>query len=192
MFRSCKKVVEWMGGTDRPWGIAGGWAIDLFFGNETRVHSDIEIAVQREDQQKIRNELVDWSFQKVVKGELVDWGSETLELPIHELHGKHKESGEHLEILLNEVEVDQWIFRRNPAITFPSSTLFQMSEEGIPYLHPAIVLLYKAKNPRAKDHADFQAVNQLLSKKDREWLSDALEMHVPGHVWISELQGGMK
>ena len=112
MLRSCQKVVEWMDGYDRPWGIAGGWAIDLFIGNKTRDHSDIEIAILREDQQRMKNALADWSFQKVVNGELVDWESETLELPIHELHGKHQKSGECLEVLLNEVENDLWIFRR--------------------------------------------------------------------------------
>ena len=137
----------------------------------------------------MKNALADWSFQKVVKGELVDWESEIVELPIHELHGKHQKSGECLEVLLNEVENEYWIFRREPTITFPSSTLFLFSEEGIPYLHPAIVLLYKAKNAREKDHADFQAAKDLLSKKDQQWLCNALETHVPGHAWISRLQG---
>ena len=115
-------------------------------GNKTRDHSDIEIAILREDQQRMKNTFADWSFQKVVNGELVEWESETLELPIHELHGKHKKSGKCLEVLLNEVENDLWIFRREPTITFPGSTLFLISKDEIPYLHPAIVLLYKAKN----------------------------------------------
>ena len=189
MFRSCQKVVEWMEGYDRPWGIAGGWAIDLFVGNETRNHSDIEIAILREDQQRIKKVLGDWNFQKVVSGKLVDWGMETVELPIHELHGEHQQSGERLEILLNEVEGDLWIFRREPTITFPSSTLFLKTKDGVPYLHPAIVLLYKAKNAREKDHSDFQTVRDLLSKTDRQWLCNALETHVPDHEWISQLQG---
>ncbi|MCG7343760.1 hypothetical protein MHZ92_06420 [Sporosarcina sp. ACRSL] len=189
MFRSCQKVVEWMDGYDHPWGIAGGWAIDLFVGNETRDHSDIEIAILREDQQRMKHGLNGWSFQKVVKGELVDWESEPLELPIHELHGFHGKSGERLEVLLNEVQEDRWVFRRNPTITFPSSTLFLTSEEGIPFLHPAVVLLYKAKIAREKDHADFQAMKNLLSVKDRQWLCHALETHVPGHAWISQLRG---
>lgn len=189
MLRLCQKVVEWMDGYDRPWGIAGGWAIDLFIGNKTRDHSDIEIAILREDQQEMKNTLADWSFQKVVKGELVDWESEIVELPIHELHGKHQKSGECLEVLLNEVKNDLWIFRRDPTITFPSSTLFLLSEEGIPYLHPAIVLLYKAKSVREKDYADFKVAKDLLTMKDQQWLCNALEIHVPGHAWISALQG---
>ncbi|MGG0669964.1 nucleotidyltransferase domain-containing protein [Sporosarcina koreensis] len=186
MMRSCQKVMDWMEVYDRPWGIAGGWAIDLFIGNQTREHSDIEVAIFREDQYRMRNILANWSFQKAVKGELVEWESEMLELPIHELHGSDQ-TGERLEVLLNEVENEQWVFRRDPTITFPSSTLFLISEDGIPYLHPVVVLLYKAKNPREKDHADFLAVKDLLSTEDRRWLCNALKIHVPGHPWISEL-----
>lgn len=189
MFRSCQKVAEWMEDYDYPWGIAGGWAIDLFIGNKTRDHSDIEIAVLRKDQRKLKNVLADWSFQKAVNGELVAWESETVELPIHELHGEQQQSGERLEVLLNEVENDFWIFRRDPTITFSGSSLFVMTKEGIPYLHPTIVLLYKAKSAREKDHADFHAVKHLLSKGDQHWLCKALETHVPNHTWISQLQG---
>lgn len=188
MLRSCQKVVDWMRGYDRPWGIAGGWAIDLFVGNGTRDHSDIEIAIPREDQHELRNVLNDWSFQKAVKGELVEWESETLELPIHELHA-NDQMGEHLEVLLNEVENEQWIFRRDPTITFPISTLFLISRGGIPYLHPVVVLLYKAKNPREKDHADFHTVKDLLGYEYQQWLCNALEIHAPDHPWISELRG---
>ncbi|WP_432363159.1 nucleotidyltransferase domain-containing protein [Sporosarcina sp. UB5] len=187
MILLCRKVAEWMDGYDRPWGIAGGWAIDLFVGNETRDHSDIEIAVLREDQHRMKNVLAGWSFQKAVKGELVKWETETLELPIHELHGIHKKSGERLEVLMNEVEDGRWIFRRDPTITFPSSKLFLISDDGIPYLHPVVALLYKAKNSREKDHADFHAVKDLLRYDDKIWLCEALEIHVPSHPWISQL-----
>ncbi|WP_252501664.1 nucleotidyltransferase domain-containing protein [Sporosarcina sp. Marseille-Q4943] len=191
MLRSCRKVVDWIEGYDRPWGIAGGWAIDLFVGNKTREHSDIEIAILREDQHRIKTILADWSFQKAVRGELVAWQSEMLELPIHELHGVNR-MGERLEVLLNEVENAQWIFRRDPAITFPSSRLFLITEDGIPYLHPAVVVLYKAKNSREKDHADFLSVKDLLSNEDQQWLCNAFKIHVPGHPWISHLQEGIK
>lgn len=183
------KVAEWMGTYNRPWGVAGGWAIDLFIGHVTRDHSDIEIAIFREDQRNMKSILNDWFFQKVVKGELVDWGTETLELPIHELHGVQEANGNRLEVLLNECEDGQWIFRREPTITFPSSSLFLASKDGIPFLNPVIVLLYKSKNTREKDYADFLAVKELIDKKDKVWLCDALEIHVPGHAWISQLHG---
>ena len=187
MFSTCINVNEWMSEFNEQWGIAGGWAIDLFIGEETRLHSDVEVATFREDQHVLKKTLSDWSFEKVVKGELITWEEEWLELPIHEIHGVHKETGERLEVLLNEKKGGKWIFRRESSISFPESTLFLYSNEGIPYLHPAVVLLYKAKGAREKDHADFNAVKDLLTMEDRLWLRKALRIHVPGHLWIQEL-----
>ncbi|WP_339252388.1 hypothetical protein NSQ43_01300 [Sporosarcina sp. FSL W8-0480] len=188
----CRKVADWMAGYVRQWGIAGGWAIDLFIGNQTREHSDIEIAISREDQHRMRNYLMDWKFDKAVNGKLANWGNETLELPIHELHGKHLNSEDALEVLLNEFEKGKWVFRREPQITYPASSTFLISNLGIPILHPIIVLLYKSKNTREKDHADFIAVKDILNVQDKKWLCQALDIHIPGHPWISELRGGME
>lgn len=187
MFSTCRKVNEWMLEFNGRWGIAGGWAIDLFIGKETRLHSDIEVALFREDQHMLKKALPDWSFEKVVKGELISWEEEWLELPVHEIHGAYKQVGERLEVLLNETKDGNWIFRREPSISFPESSLFLDSNEGVPYLHPAVVLLYKAKNAREKDHVDFDAVKDLLKVEDKEWLCKALRVHVPGHKWIQEL-----
>ena len=59
MFSTCIKVNEWMSEFNGSWGIAGGWAIDLFIGKETRLHSDIEVALLREDQQGLKKALMD-------------------------------------------------------------------------------------------------------------------------------------
>ncbi|MFJ7934063.1 nucleotidyltransferase domain-containing protein [Sporosarcina sp. NPDC096371] len=187
MFSTCSKVNEWMLGFGGKWGIAGGWAIDLYIGKETRLHSDIEVALFREDQRVLKKALPDWSFEKIVKGELISWDEEWMELPVHEIHGIHKQAGERLEVLLNEARDGMWIFRRESSISFPESSLFLVSNEGVPYLHPAVVLLYKAKNAREKDHADFNAVKNLLKAEDKEWLCHALRVHVPEHKWIREL-----
>ncbi len=194
MISTSIKVNEWMSRFDGQWGIAGGWAIDLFLGKESRLHSDIEVAIFREDQHVLKMALSGWSFEKVVKGELISWKEEWLELPVQEIHGVHKQAGERLEVLLNETREGKWIFRRESSISFPESSLFLDSNEGVPYLHPAVVLLYKAKNAREKDHADFYAVKDLLKMEDKEWLCKALQVHVPGHLWILELmrKGGTK
>ncbi len=192
MFSSCRKVNEWMLEFNGEWGIAGGWAIDLFIGKEMRLHSDIEVALFREDQYLLKKALPDWSFKKVVKGEMISWEEEWLELPVHEIHGVHKQGEERLEVLLNETRDGEWIFRRETSISFPESSLFLESGEGIPYLHPAVVLLYKAKNAREKDHTDFNAVKDLLKLEDKEWLCNALQVHVPEHKWIRELNGGIE
>lgn len=38
-----------------PWWIAGGWAIDLFLGRQTREHQDIDVLILRRDHQAVRS-----------------------------------------------------------------------------------------------------------------------------------------
>ena len=98
LFRAAK-IMHGFGGR---WGIAGGWAIDLFVGRQMRPHADIDVAILRDDQARLRDRLPDTRVEKVVDGQLVPWGSgERLELPIHEVHATWPD-GFHLEFLLNE------------------------------------------------------------------------------------------
>jgi len=53
-FEEPMNVLDRMGKFDRPWFIAGGWAVDLFLGRVTRSHKDIEIAIVRADQGALR------------------------------------------------------------------------------------------------------------------------------------------
>jgi hypothetical protein len=41
-FEQCKRVQAVMAAFQFPWFIAGGWALDLYIGRETREHDDIE------------------------------------------------------------------------------------------------------------------------------------------------------
>src|SRR5436309_9760576 len=62
------EVARLMRGFPRPWYIAGGWAIDIFLGRETREHDDIDVSVLRNDQAKLRTHLAAWAFEQVVDG----------------------------------------------------------------------------------------------------------------------------
>ncbi len=46
-----------------PWWIAGGWALDLFLGVQTREHRDIDVQILRRDQQVVRALLQQWDIQ---------------------------------------------------------------------------------------------------------------------------------
>jgi len=164
-----------------PWCVAGGWAIDLFLGRETRPHADVDVAVFRADQDALRSHLPGWSFRKAVGGALVEWGEdERLELPVHEIHARSP-TGEPLEILLNERADDDWVFRRDARIRCPADRVIARGEAGIPYLCPAVVLLYKAKAPRPADERDFETVRAVLPATQREWLRVALATVHPDH-----------
>ncbi|MEC5396333.1 nucleotidyltransferase domain-containing protein [Uliginosibacterium sp. H1] len=175
-----------MSGYRSPWWIAGGWAIDLHLGRQTRAHADLDIAALRRDQPEIQRLFADWSLHKVVGGALQPWrNTESLLPPIHEIHGKRGEVA--LELLLNESDGDNWIFRRMPAISMPLSQVGRHTASGLPYLCPEIVLLFKAKTPRQHDVDDFQLTAPTLDTTSRQWLVSALEACHPEHDWLSRL-----
>ena len=171
---------------EAPWWIAGGWALDLYQGASSRSHQDIDIAVLRGDQARLRQFLSGWSAHKMVHGQSQPWmETEQLTLPVHEVHASRGEA--HLEFLLNEATQTHWLFRRNLSISLPLSVLSRRTPSGIPYLCPQVVLLYKAKNPRPKDQEDFQRTLPVLHAEDRLWLAQALEICHPGHDWLRDL-----
>jgi hypothetical protein len=183
-FEQCQSVTSLMAGFNKTWFIAGGWAIDLFIGKEIREHKDLEIALFRKDQLNLKAYLKEWDFKKVIKGEFHTWGNEYLKLPIHEIHATNKFNGEKIEVLLNETNDNNWKFRRDLRISYPLNSVWSYSETGIPYLNPEIVLLYKAKNTREKDHRDFMTIKDYLDNEKKQWLRYALELHKPGHKWL--------
>ncbi len=178
-----------MVGFDRPWCIAGGWAIDLAIGRATREHGDVEIAVFREDQQAIRTYLNDWVFCVAVDHRLVPWrAGETLNLPIHEVHATSPD-GAKLEILLNDRDAIDWIYRRKSSIRRPIENTIRRGRDSMPMLATEIVLLYKSKNPRPADELDLRVAQEVLDEESRRWLIDALRVTAPDHPWLKVLQG---
>ena len=173
---------------ERPWFVAGGWAIDLFLGRVTRDHGDFEIAIFREDQLELQRTLRGWRLElSTRKGRRIWMPDEWLALPFHELHAYDGENS-HVEFLLNEKSNSDWVFRRNTAIKREISALSMSTDEGIPFLGPEIILLYKAGQGRDRDELDMREVRDHLVGSRREWLCRALGVHLPNHPWISHLR----
>jgi hypothetical protein len=186
MNSALERAVSVMGSFHAPWGIAGGWAVDLFIGRESRPHADVDIAVLRADQSQLRSQVAG-RFEKVVERQLAEWSpTEVLELPVHEVHVRWPD-GYQLEFLLNEQDRQsgEWVFRRDARIRRPLAAAFMQGR--VPYLAPEIVLLYKAKAPSTKDDADFRGMLSHLQSDQRSWLRHALDVTAPGHRWASIL-----
>ena len=182
-----RQILSLLNGFDRPWWVAGGWAVDLFVGRRTRPHKDIEIALFRHDQSALQEHLAGWSLRKVVDHRLVPWlPGELLTLPVHEIHGRGPE-GQALEILLNEYGRGRWVFRRDSGITRTAALVSGRSAHAVPFLRPEIVLLYKSNDPRPDYQADFEQAVPLLDPESRAWLRVALQRYRPGHPWLDEL-----
>ena len=178
-----------MRGLHAPWCIAGGWALDLFLGRETRPHADVDVALFRGDQFLLRQHFAGWTFSKVLGGVLERWQEEEwLHPPTHEVHAR---SGDQppitLEFLLNERTGGRWVFRRNPEVSCPLDRVILRSGAGLPVLCPAVVLLYKAKTPRTVDELDFTMVRGSLDGEQLTWLRSALRTCHPRHPWLARL-----
>lgn len=183
------KVADIMRGFQPKWFVAGGWAIDLHLEQVTRPHADIEVAIFRTDQLALHSYLKGWRLQKVIHGELSAWQQdEFLNLPTHEIHCSNETCDpQHVEVLLNETDRNEWIYRRNERIRRPLAQCHLVSKEGIKYLCPEIVLLYKSKNPGAKDEQDFDRIIRYIDAEGRERLRASIAACEAGHDWLHRL-----
>ena len=81
----------------------------------------------------------------------------------------------------------EWVCRRDERIRLPYDELIEHSADGIPFVRPEVVLLFKAKQARAKDEADLAAAVPLLDTSRRRLLAEWLELVHPGHFWLPDL-----
>jgi hypothetical protein len=82
---------------------------------------------------------------------------------------------------------DSWVYKRDPAVVRPRAEMVGTTADGLPYLNPAAILLFKAKHRRAKDEIDFENALPKLTDSDRAWLKTCLEAIHPGHEWSKRL-----
>lgn len=192
---SPEEVARFFSALTVPWWIAGGWGLDLFLGEQTREHEDIDVQILRRDQQEVRTLLGEWDVQGANPGGLPsawpfqEWKTGQILSPsIHDIWCRpHKTAPWAIQLIVGDTIDDQWLFRRNPRIRRPLATVGHRTPDGIPYLAPELQLLYKAKAPRRKDEADFTRVLPALDAQSRQWLAQSLALIHPGHVWLAEL-----
>jgi aminoglycoside-2''-adenylyltransferase len=188
---SIEEVATVLDGLPVRWWIAGGHAIDLFVGSSTRHHQDVDVAVLRPDQLTVQAHLDGWDLRIAHDGRLTRW-------PPRQLLGPHEygiwarpnpASAWQFELLVDDVIDGQWAYRRNPAVRLPLEQLGQTTATGLPYLHPEVVLLYKAKQPRGPDEHDAAVAIPRLSGSERAWLATAIAKDSPEHHWLPLLAG---
>ena len=173
-----RAVREILTANDIAWAVAGGWALDLFLGRQTREHADLDLAIWRSDQHRLRAALSPgWVLEVADSGTLRPWSAdECLSLPVHEIHARPVGGAQlALEFLLNERDDTAWIYRRDPEIRRNLDRAI-LVRDTIPFLAPEIVLLYKSKAPRPTDEADFQVALPAFTAEQRDWLRLAIEL----------------
>lgn len=182
-----RTVAQRLGGVTVSWYVAGGWALDLFRGEQSREHADLEIAVPSTRFAEIAERFDECDFYVVGNGEAVAPTAAAMST-YHQTWGLSRHSGRWcLDIFREPHDGDLWICRRDDAIRRAYAEIIQHDADGIPYLAPEYVLLFKAKSDREKDRADLDGVLPLLKADRRRRLSELLDRLHPGHPWLAAL-----
>jgi hypothetical protein len=174
---------------DVPWWVAGGIAIDLFLGWETRHHDDIDLEMFREDREILFAVFKGWDLHAAMGGGLAPWTEdEPLDSDAFAIWGRpHMRAPWAVEILLASGDVGEWRFRRDPTITMAGDRLIRTTGGGVPYCTPEVQLLYKAKRSRRKDDVDLSRCLHRMERSQAMWLRDALTRLDATHPWVAVL-----
>jgi len=171
------------------WAVAGGWAIDLWLGEQTRDHHDVEVVVRRRDQHVVhaaldaRSEL--FALDPPGSG-WRPWSGVPIEAPAFQLQARS--ASDEFDIFTETVDDIHWHFRRDDRIVTGSDDAAVLSASGIPIVRPEIQLLYMAKSTDPKNLHDFEMVRPHLAADAAAWLTGALHVTLPGHRWLEQLK----
>jgi hypothetical protein len=185
-----EEITRMLAGVAAPWWVAAGWAIDLFRGEQTREHGDLEIAVPgtADGFGAVRAALAGYDFEVVGAGRAWPLDSPAFQVMFQTWVSDPATGVYRLDIFREPQRDGAWVCRRDDTISLPYEQVICRTATGIPYLAPEITLLFKAKYPDLpKNEADFAGALPLLSPPAVGWLRWALGRVHPGHPWIAAL-----
>ena len=155
-------VAAIMHATDVVWWLSGGQALDRFLGHVTREHGDIDVSIPRHDLARRHTaprppRIADRQRRAALRprrGAGAGVGARPL--------GTRRVGGPwRVQINLEPVEGDDWVFRRDPRVRRPLEQVVH-DRDSLPRVNPAVQLLWKAKDPLPKDEIDLVNVLPLL------------------------------
>ncbi|GAA3436889.1 hypothetical protein [Kutzneria kofuensis] len=92
-----------------------------------------------------------------------------------------------LDVFREPHDGDTWICRHDETIRLPYNDIIRHTDDGVPYLTPELVLLFKAKHARPKDQTDFDGTVPQLTKAQRTTLAELIAHIYPEHRWLEDL-----
>lgn len=182
------EIARRLDGVSAPWYVAAGWALDLFRGEKSREHEDLEIAVPAGRFAEVRDRFPGHVWDAVGSGTVWETPSPEVLAAVHQTWLRDLETDEYrVDVFREPHDGETWICRRDETIRLPYADIIRRTSDGIPYLAPELVLLFKAKHDRPKDRADFEGTVPLLSASERDRLRELLAKAHPGHEWLAAL-----
>ena len=184
------EVARRLAGVATPWWVAAGWALDLFRGKQTREHGDIEVAIPAANFPEIRDRFPEYVFDAVSSGRIWENAAPQVLAATHQTWLRDPATGDYLMDVFREPhDGDTWSCRRDETLRLPYNDIVLHSRDGIPYLAPEFVLLFKAKHLRPKDRRDFAETVPHMTAAQRDTLAALLARVHPGHEWLVVLTG---
>lgn len=172
----------------RYW-IAGGWALDLFADRVRRPHTDVDVLVLARDLHHVADTFTNprptlenpntGDTRPWMPGETLTPGPDVLAFP-DELFPAP------VRIIFAASDGDDWVYHRGRGTIRKPLDEITLTN-GLPYLAPEIVLLYKSRSDRPKDTEDFHDVVDLLTPARRAWLHARIAPRHPDHPWLPAL-----
>jgi hypothetical protein len=149
-------------------------------------HTKTSTLPLRPDQLTVQAHLDGWDLRVAHDDRLTPWApGQLLAASEHGIWARpNPASPWRLELLVDDVSDGDWVDRRNPVVRGPLDRLGRTTATGLPYLRPEVVLLYKAKRPRAADEHDAAVAIPRLSGSERAWLAAAIARDRPDHHWL--------
>ncbi|MGK8505642.1 nucleotidyltransferase domain-containing protein [Nocardia asiatica] len=184
-------VGEVLGDISAPWWVAGGWAIDAFTGTR-REHSDVDVAMFRAELPALRT---------AARGRLHIWsaGPDGIR-PVDDRYPDVADNADQvwlragarspwlIDLLLNPGQDGAWVNRRDPAMVAPLDEVTWIAADGVRYLRPELVLIYKVKQSRPKDRQDLERTWPKLDDAQRTTVRTYISTHYPQHEWLTLLR----
>ncbi|OLE22331.1 MAG: hypothetical protein AUG49_19450 [Catenulispora sp. 13_1_20CM_3_70_7] len=182
------EVARRLEGVATPWYVAAGWALDLFRGAQTRKHGDVEIAIPAADFPEVRDRFPGHVFDAVGDGRIWEDAAPDALAATHQTWVRDANTGGYLLDVFREPHDGRtWICRHAETVRLPYSEIILRTPDGIPFLAPELVLLFKAKHVRAKDQRDFDESVPYLTSAQRRRLAELVAHVYPEHQWLKGL-----
>ena len=184
------EVAELMDGFRAPWWLAGGHAIEAFTG-VTRPHEDADMGFFGRDVPELRRHFEGryhlWSVHGAALRPLTDEHPEPLDLRSQIWIREHAQAPWLVDGLITPDAAGRWLSKRDPAHVADLDDVTWVHTDGVRYLAPEVVLLFKAALDRRKDRRDLEVSWPLLGAGRRAWLREAVARLYPGHPWNAVL-----
>jgi len=177
-------------GFERLWWVVGGWAIEAFTG-APREHEDVDVSILGCDVPALREHVGEsWQLWNIADGALrplTDHWPDVMH-PESPIWGRRDAASPWaFDLPLTPDRDGLWTNKRLPDHVAPVEDVTWVAADGIRYLNPEIVLLYKSRLERVKDARDLDRTWPLLDEPARAWLREKVARLHPDHAWLERM-----